>query len=318
MAERKPGKRAIFERLAIRDTILEMIPSDGSCIRYKKLNELRIQKHIGLGTMNETLKEFEGKGIIRKEPLKLSHGAGTCYRRTIPIPKLDELGWSAFIRENKKRIELIENLDEKEETEALFLTRALENYISVIFKTLKAAKKMNRIAAGGFIDAAGKTYIASLLKDINSLQTEESQALKIAEKAFGHPQFKLDKARIEVKERENREKGKEDSSNLSESDYGFSECLFNWDGIPGNDNGKLIEILKEDLDIDWVENAKIEKIDDNTIRVYTEENSLSLKLNNEKTKVNLEIDDDRCYQFSVLNEKEKLNVYYRITPPDGG
>jgi DNA-binding PadR family transcriptional regulator len=228
MANRKSGKRAIFERLAIPDAILQMIPADGSCIQYKKLDELREQKHIGVGTMNETLKEFEEKGLIRKEPIKLSHGAGTCYRRTIPLPKLDELGWSAFIRENKRRIEMIENSNETEETETLYLSRALENYVSIIFRTLKVANKMKRDkmnpeAVEAFIDAAGKTYITGLLKDINSLTTGGSEALEIVRAAFGHPEFKLNEARTAVHERRDKVKRKEGSSNsdLSESDYCF-------------------------------------------------------------------------------------------------
>lgn len=68
--------------------------------------------------------------------------------------------------------------------------------------------------------------------------------------------------------------------------------LFSWDEIPGNDNGKLIDFLEKNFNIDWVKTAKIQKIDDGkTIRVYTEKNSLLLKLNDEKTEVNLKIDE---------------------------
>lgn len=104
-----------------------------------------------------------------------------------------------------------------------------------------------------------------------------------------------------------------------QEDFGLSKGMFNWDNIPGNDNGKLIEVLKEDFGIDWVEKAKIEKIDDgNTIRVSTEKNSLSLRLNDEKTKVNLEIDDSISYEFILLKEKGKLNIYYQDYPPGCG
>jgi hypothetical protein len=100
-------------------------------------------------------------------------------------------------------------------------------------------------------------------------------------------------------------------SNAQESDIGFNECLFNWEEIPGKDNGKLIEILQEDFGIDRVETAKIKKIDGGiTIRVSTEKNSLSLRLNDEKIKVNLEIDNGRPHEFTVVKEKGKLNIYY--------
>jgi len=38
--------------------------------------------------------------------------------------------------------------------------------------------------------------------------------------------------------------------------------IFNWDEIPGKDDDHLKEFLKKDFCIDWVENAKIEKIDE--------------------------------------------------------
>jgi hypothetical protein len=60
-----------------------------------------------------------------------------------------------------------------------------------------------------------------------------------------------------------------------ESEY----YLFNWDEIPGNDNEKLIEYLKQNFGYGWVDTATIEKIDNgNTIRISTENNSLSLRV----------------------------------------
>lgn len=86
--------------------------------------------------------------------------------------------------------------------------------------------------------------------------------------------------------------------------------LFGWDEIPGNDNGKLVEFLRPMYDIDWVKTAKIEKIDDGrTINVSTEKNSLSLRLNYEKTKVNLKIDDSRTFELNARTENSKLNIY---------
>ena len=90
--------------------------------------------------------------------------------------------------------------------------------------------------------------------------------------------------------------------------------LFSWNEIPGNDNRRLIEFLTQKISIDWVKTAKIEKIDDGmTIRLTDENNFLSLKLNTEKTKVNLELKDGRTYEFIVKIENGKLNIYeYRI------
>jgi hypothetical protein len=86
--------------------------------------------------------------------------------------------------------------------------------------------------------------------------------------------------------------------------------LFSWDEIPGNDNVELIDFLMWKYNIDWVETAKIEKSDDGrTIKVSVEENYLSLNLNNEKTKVQLKIDDGRTDELITMTENGKLNIY---------
>ena len=87
--------------------------------------------------------------------------------------------------------------------------------------------------------------------------------------------------------------------------------LFSWDEIPGNDNNKLIKYLIQKFGIDWVKDGKIEKNDDGkAIIVRTDQKILSLKLNNEKTNVNLEIDDGSTVEFIVKLENSKLNIYY--------
>lgn len=90
--------------------------------------------------------------------------------------------------------------------------------------------------------------------------------------------------------------------------------LFSWDEIPGNDNGKLIEFLKQKFGIDWVKKAEIEKIDNgNTIKVSTEINHLSLNLNQEKTEVIFKIDDGRTDKSIAKMENGKLNIYSKST-----
>jgi hypothetical protein len=86
--------------------------------------------------------------------------------------------------------------------------------------------------------------------------------------------------------------------------------LFSWDQIPGNDSGRLIEFIGKNYGIDWVKTAKIDKIDDGkAIIVFTEKNSLSLKFNPEKIKLNLTIDDGRRDEFVVKMENGHLNIY---------
>lgn len=92
--------------------------------------------------------------------------------------------------------------------------------------------------------------------------------------------------------------------------------LFYWNKIPKNPDGKLIVFLRQMFGIDWVISAKIEKIDDGmTIRVSNETNYFLLKLNPEKTKVNLEIDDGRTDEFVVKSINGKLKIYKIIVLP---
>ncbi len=85
--------------------------------------------------------------------------------------------------------------------------------------------------------------------------------------------------------------------------------LFSWDEIPGNDNERLIEFLTQNLNIDWAKTAKIEKANDKIIKVSYESKSLSLKLDDEKTKVNIEIDDGRTEKLIAKTENGKLNIF---------
>ena len=97
---------------------------------------------------------------------------------------------------------------------------------------------------------------------------------------------------------------------------------FSWNEIPGKDKERLIGFLKKRFNIEWADSAKIEKIDDDmTIRLSFGKNYLTLKLNDDETKVILKIDDGRTDEFIAKKEKEKLNIYreqYAISNGNGG
>ncbi len=94
--------------------------------------------------------------------------------------------------------------------------------------------------------------------------------------------------------------------------------LFCWNKIPGADNEKLMEFLKQDFNIEWTENAKIEKTDNgNIIRVYKGTKSLLLELNDKKTFVYLKIDKNKTYEFIVKMENEELNIIKKSEYWDG-
>jgi hypothetical protein len=90
------------------------------------------------------------------------------------------------------------------------------------------------------------------------------------------------------------------------------QYLFSWEEVPGNDNERLIEFLKQNFGIGWVKKSKIEKINDRTIRISSEINYLLLRLNVDKKKVYLKIDGFRTEEFSAETENGKLNIYIKI------
>ncbi|MCZ7384485.1 MAG: hypothetical protein O8C63_07025 [Candidatus Methanoperedens sp.] len=75
--------------------------------------------------------------------------------------------------------------------------------------------------------------------------------------------------------------------------------LFNWDNVPGIEDYRLLNFLKDDLDINWTENAKILKTDDTTIRVFTAENSIEITLDKNNENALLKISDGRTNNLQV-------------------
>jgi len=91
---------------------------------------------------------------------------------------------------------------------------------------------------------------------------------------------------------------------LSDKSY-----IFGWDDIPVNAE-KLIYFLNQRFGLEWIKTAKIEKIDSNSIKISNVSNNISLVLNNEKSRVNLIIDDGRNYNFiSKTGDNGKIEIY---------
>ena len=87
-----------------------------------------------------------------------------------------------------------------------------------------------------------------------------------------------------------------------------NKYLFRWDDIPGNDNQKLIKFLNRHFDMELETTTKFEKKDD-TIKVSTKKNVVSLSFNDEKKKVYLKRDDVRIYEFIAKKENGKITIY---------
>ncbi len=96
---------------------------------------------------------------------------------------------------------------------------------------------------------------------------------------------------------------------LEEQEYFL--YLFTWDEIPGKDDARLIEFLNGKYNIYWLKTATIEKTDNNrTIKVFSGNNSLYLILNDEETKVDIKIDDDRTDELIAKTKNSKRSIFY--------
>ncbi len=88
-------------------------------------------------------------------------------------------------------------------------------------------------------------------------------------------------------------------------------CLFSWNEVPGTDSSRLIEFLKQDFGIDWAKEEHIKKDGKSEILTISDgKKSISLKLNDDKTKINLVINQCLTVELHVKKENDKLNIYY--------
>lgn len=63
--------------------VLDLIPEDGTCIRFKELKKKCREHVITHRILLRDLKRLEDTGTVVKEAVKTERGAGTCYRRTV-------------------------------------------------------------------------------------------------------------------------------------------------------------------------------------------------------------------------------------------
>jgi len=90
----------------------------------------------------------------------------------------------------------------------------------------------------------------------------------------------------------------------------FGECVFDWGKVPGNDDGRLRNFLKEKFGTGWVESAEIKKIDGgNAIKLSSDENWVKIRLSNDKDKATLKISDGKTDELEVKKKNGELNIY---------
>ena len=90
----------------------------------------------------------------------------------------------------------------------------------------------------------------------------------------------------------------------------LAEQVFMWYDVPGVDNHRLIDFLKQKFDVDWLEKAEIIKSDDhNAIRISRGSKSIMIKLDDKKDKAILTINRKNKYEFTFL--PRTYGVLYR-------
>jgi tetratricopeptide (TPR) repeat protein len=102
------------------------------------------------------------------------------------------------------------------------------------------------------------------------------------------------------------------ASMLPEKDKEIPEeiLLFSLDSILEDDSKKLKRSLKVDFDIDWAENAEINKsINDETISISKDGKSAEIIVDENKEKATLKISDGKTYNLKVKTENNKINIY---------
>ena len=87
---------------------------------------------------------------------------------------------------------------------------------------------------------------------------------------------------------------------------------FDWNEVPGKDELKFKEYLIHKYNVYWIKSANIEKEEDKIIYTH-DNNSLSLEINEEKSKAVLKINEVWIDEFIVKSEYQKLNVYKNQT-----
>jgi hypothetical protein len=87
------------------------------------------------------------------------------------------------------------------------------------------------------------------------------------------------------------------------------EYLFCFDEIPTTGSDIFKSYIRKNYDANWVKDAQIKKTDENNINLSIENHSLWLRLNKEKTRAVLTIDDVMADKFNVKMESNKPNIY---------
>jgi hypothetical protein len=94
--------------------------------------------------------------------------------------------------------------------------------------------------------------------------------------------------------------------------------LFNWDKVPGEDSERLLQSLKDVLNLGWAEDAAIQKSEDNkTISLFTDEHRAEITLDEQNGTAPLKASGGITNDLQVKKENDQLNVYVSTVHIEG-
>lgn len=86
--------------------------------------------------------------------------------------------------------------------------------------------------------------------------------------------------------------------------------FFCWDKIPGTDDGKLSDYLRDELRLDWADSAEIKKIDDEeAISISSGTNGIEIRLSGDRKTASLKTSDGGTLDFIVREEGGERIIY---------
>ncbi len=86
-----------------------------------------------------------------------------------------------------------------------------------------------------------------------------------------------------------------------------STYLFKWDNIPGIEENKLKDFLKEHFSVFWIENEQFQKAD-KTISISDGKNTISIVIDDRYERAKLKINGSNVYQF-IVREENGTSIY---------
>ncbi len=151
-------------------------------------------------------------------------------------------------------------------------------------------------------------------KSVEDIALIGDDPISVPDETVGNYTFKYSLTKVKLEKKSKQGNGNWVSVGIKSQNKDENidkQHLFNWYDVPKN-NSEIINFLKQDYGANWVEIAKIEKIDSNSAIKISDQNSnknILLRYNEKNNRVTLILDDGRTYEFVAELKNGKLNIY---------